>query len=305
MKSRHTQSRGCPMSKPFHVFFFVLMPKILLSRIAGWFCRRSVSRHLINWFIKKYNVALNEVEVPHDRFPTLNRFYTRRLLAGVHAISPEPDAVVSPVDAIIEDAGPVNGTRVMQVKENDYLLSDLLPASFHHTFIDGYFITLKIPTGEYHRVHAPVDGKITHTLYVPGTLFPLVEYMKKGIKNIYAKNERIAALIDTGKGKMTMCMVGAMCAGEISLSYSSIQSNAIKRKKLEKNHMVTAPKVQRGNEIAVFNLGSTVIMIFQADMFKPEHGMIGTRVRVGQKLGTLVEKRKYEFLEEYASESEA
>lgn len=295
--------KGIKMSKPFHVFFFLLLPKILFSRICGWVCKRAVSRHLINWFIRKFNVILEEVEVPFDRFPTLNRFFTRRLLPGVHKISPEADSVISPVDGIIEDAGPVNGTRIMQVKENDYLLSDILPASFQHTFIDGYFLTIRIPTGDYHRVHAPVDGKITHTLYVPGSLFPLVDYMKKGIRRIYAKNERVASLIDTGQGKMSLCMVGSMCRGEIVLDYTPLQTNARRRKKVEIAHGGCAPNISKGRQLAVFNLGSTVIMLFQCDMFHPEHGAIGTRVRVGDKLGSLVEKKALEFLDDYPSEA--
>ncbi len=291
------------MFKPFHVFFFMLVPKILLSRLAGFLCRRRFSKHLINWFIKKYNVVLDEVEVPHDRFATLNRFYTRHLLPGVHNFCEDQDAVISPVDGFIEDAGHINGTRVMQVKENDYLLSDILPASFHHTFIDGYFVTIRIPTGDYHRVHAPADGKITHTLYVPGSLFPLKDYIKKGIRRIYAKNERVASLIDTGLGKMSICLVGAMCQGEITLNYSSLQTNADKRKKTEKVHGIAAPKIIRGNEIAVFNLGSTVILMFQSDMFQPLHGAIGSRVRVGDKIGTLLEKKAIEFLDDYPSEA--
>jgi phosphatidylserine decarboxylase len=277
----------------FLIFFFHIIPKTFLSRIFGAFALTGLSRSLmLEWFIKRFNINMSEVDVPDGGFSSMDAFFTRRLKPGVHAVDETPNALVSPVDARIAQFGPITGTRVMQAKDIDYLLADLIPNHMHHFFIDGSFVTLYLSPQDYHRIHAPVDGDVMGYLYVPGKLFPVAEFMTNGVHRLFCKNERLITFIQTPFGKCAVVKVGAMNVGRISVTYDGVMSNTRPfRKKQE--HFYTAamqPSFNRGDELGAFHLGSTVVLLFEKDMADFMILREGMRLRMGQKFGTLKKK---------------
>ena len=281
-------------NNPLLVLFFRIIPKAFFSRIFGHFSRGILSRLFISKFVEKYNINLDEAIVPENGFENLNKLFVRRLKSGSRKIDRTKTSLVSPVDGIISQYGEVEGTRVLQAKGMDFLLADLLPADCHHYYIHGRFMTIYLSPSDYHRIHSPLDGKICGYLHVPGKLFPVMEAMVNGVQRIFTKNERIVTYINTEYGRCALVKIGAMNVGQISLDYDTAVSN--KKAFRKKSEVIypsdMCPQVRRGDEIAKFNLGSTVIMLFEKGMVAFDNFYPNARVQMGQKLGTLFSKNE-------------
>jgi phosphatidylserine decarboxylase len=269
------------------------MPKAFFSRIFGCFARlplgQTVLAPIIRFYCGKYHVNVDEIDPVEGGFRSFDQFFIRRLKKGVHTINPDPKAVVSPVDARIDQFGEITGTRIMQAKNIDYLVSNLIPAPIHHSFLDGTFVTLYLSPADYHRIHAPVDGAVNGMLHVPGKLFPVMEFAVNGIHGLFTINERLISYIKSDAGVCAVCKIGAMNVGRISVSYSDVVTNrSIFRRKREIIFPADfRPHVHRGDELGTFHLGSTVVLLFQKGMVNLDRLHIGQRVRVGEKIGTL------------------
>ncbi|WP_186365271.1 phosphatidylserine decarboxylase, partial [Siminovitchia fortis] len=68
---------------------------------------------------------------------------------------------------------------------------------------------------DYHRVHMPITGTLTETLYIPGELFSVNQITAENIPGLFARNERMVCLFDTELGRMAVVMVGAMIVAGI------------------------------------------------------------------------------------------
>lgn len=282
--------------KTLHIFLFRIIPKGILSRIFGRITRIPFPKSMLNMFIRvfcrKFNVKTEEIEHPVGGFKNFDHFFTRKLLPGVHTIDDKPLSVISPVDGRIDEFGLITGTRIMQAKDIDYLLPDLVQSPIHHTFLDGSFVTIYLSPADYHRIHCPVDGKITGVTHVPGKLFPVKEYVVNGLPGLFSKNERIVTHIQTPYGKCLVCMIGAMNVGRISISHDDLLTNKkMFRRRREISYVENMrPQVHKGDEIGTFHMGSTVILIFEKDMVDLEGFRFGSKIRMGEKLA-IINKR--------------
>ena len=93
-------------------------------------------------------------------------------------------------------------------------------------------------------------------------------------------------ILKTENGLLGVCKVGAMNVGRISLAYENIITNKTFRKKKEFFYSEEHKKnITIGNEIGVFNLGSTIILLFEKDMVEFENFAVGSKIRMGEKIG--------------------
>ncbi len=272
------------------IFLFRIIPTNLLSRIFGIITDIPfpgfILNRVIDWYCNKFSVKKDEMLIPDEGFRTLDKFFTRALKPGVIIPDNSPDAIVSPVDARIDQFGKIETDSIMQAKGLDYTLKDLLPSSFAENFINGSFITLYLSPGDYHRIHSPVKGIVTGYNYIPGKLFTVQEYMAKGLPGLFSKNERLITYMDSSAGRIAVCKIGAMNVGRISHSFSDVVTNKTFRKKKEIlfNKGNTSP-VNAGDELGIFHLGSTVIILFERDSIEFSDFTEGNTVRVGQRIG--------------------
>jgi phosphatidylserine decarboxylase len=270
-----------------------ILPLSLVSRMFGFFTRLPLPKFLlyplIQWFSKKYGVNTDEYVEPPGGFRTFNQFFTRTLKEGVRPIDASKKALVSPVDARIDQFGRIESGALIQAKGIDYSLEGLIPSKRHSVFRDGDFITLYLSPSDYHRIHSPVDGIIEGFLHVPGKLFTVQETMVSRMPRLFEINERIITFIRTERGMVAVCKVGATNVGRISLSYENVFTNRAFRSKREKIYAQSEMKrISRGQEIGVFNLGSTVIVLFEKNMVRFEGCELGNKVKFGEKIGELL-----------------
>lgn len=266
-----------------------LLSFAFISRFFGVFTRIRLPRRMlypvISWFSKKYGVNANEYNEPDGGFPTFNAFFTRTLKSGVRPIDASPSAVVSPVDARIDQFGHIESSTLIQAKGIEYSLEGLIPSDSHRQFYDGEFITLYLSPSDYHRIHSPVDGIIEGFLYVPGRLFTVQESLVRVLPRLFELNERITTFIRTSRGMVAVCKVGATNVGRISLSYENIFTNKMFRSKKERRYSERERKqISRGQEIGIFNLGSTVIVLFEKELVDFHDCTLGKKVKMGEKI---------------------
>ncbi len=281
------------MANEFIIFIFKIIPKSLLSRVFGYITRIPVPQFLLNpvirWYSGTFGVRTGEIVYPAGGFRTFNSFFTRKVKNGVHEIDTGRGAVVSPVDARIDQFGKIEKTSMIQAKGVFFSLEDLVPSESFKEFIDGSFMTLYLSPGDYHRIHSPVDGNVIGFFSIPGKLFTVQEFMVKGLQGLFSKNERMISYINTEYGLVGVCKVGAMNVGRIGVVYEEdYRSNRFFRRRreyfYEEDSQMT---LKRGDELARFNLGSTIVLLFQENMVKFSKIKCGDTVRVGQKIGTL------------------
>ncbi|MBW7458540.1 archaetidylserine decarboxylase [Paenibacillus sepulcri] len=245
-----------------------------ISRLTGRFAQSPASRRFIPRFARMYGIRVEEAEKRLDEYSTLNEFFTRRLKPGMRIVHEDTDAVVSPVDALITGCGPIKAGTILNVKGQDYTVEELLNRSPRvENYKNGYYIVLYLSPTDYHRIHTPVGGTIVEREHVPGKVYPVNDFGLRNMRRVLSRNERLITYIRHAHAETAVVKVGAM-------NVSSI-------KYVEPLHN----KVEKGEELAYFEFGSTVVLLTEEDTFTPRDDLqAGLKVKVGEKLGILLEK---------------
>lgn len=272
------------------LLLLVLLPKNIISRIAGWITRIPVPVPLreavIGSFAKLYRINLQEAEHPLKEYSSINHFFTRALRPGARPIDEDPMGIVSPVDAHITQFGDIRSGRIIQAKGIDYAMEDLLDwDDIHKNYYDGKYAVLYLSPQDYHRIHSPVDGMIRGYGYNPGKLFTVNSISVDGVHGLFPKNERLTTYIQTAQGLICVIKVGATNVGKISIKYEKFSTNKWIRFPRTIRYKQPIP-VKKGEEIARFEMGSTVILLFEKGMFEFKQGIkSGDTVRIGKPIG--------------------
>jgi phosphatidylserine decarboxylase len=251
-------------------------------------------RVAVRAYCKAYDVDLAECEVPKAGWDSFDAFFTRSLKPGVRPLDPEPDALVSPADGRVEDAGLIEVGSTLRVKGHTYSVGELLADRWAGSlYAGGQFAVIYLSPRDYHRVHAPVDGRVRSVRHVEGTLFPVNEIGVRHVPRLFARNERVVVEQTTPRhGPITTVMVGAIGVGRISVAFDPTLVTNSGRAYGESIYTASdAPELRRGDELGTFHLGSTVI-VFTG----PGSGLAlvkrpGQRVRMGEALLRMRERR--------------
>ncbi len=269
---------------------FRLLPTRLISRTWGKFTRTSASKHLIRPFVQTFKVDTREAEKDLSEYPTLNAFFTRKLKKGYRPIDEDPSGIISPVDGSVSASGICDQDRLMQIKGFEYTLFGLLrDGPMANRFIDGTYTTLYLSPRDYHRVHAPLDMEISGIGYMPGTLMPVNGPSVRWVEQLYTQNERLIIYARTSVGMIAVVLVGAHCVGSISLSFHDLVTNSPGRgpARLEFERSV---EMKKGDELGMFQMGSTVVVLFEKGRVELALPQLGMPVRLGQKIASIVDK---------------
>jgi len=273
------------------LLIFKYLPKGFISRVFGGVALiplpEPVLKRIIDWYCAKFGVNLDEAVIPESGFRNLNEFFTRKLKNGARVIDKDAKSVVATTDSRVDQYGNITEERIIQAKGITYSVRDLIPSGEAEKYIGGKFITLYLSPGDYHRIHSPVAGKITGFFNIPGKLYTVQEYMVNNLPDLFAVNERLITYIKTTKGNVAVCKIGAINVGKISLSYDKAVTNKFIRKRYE--HFYPEKEripVKKGDELGIFNLGSTVIILFEKGMIDFRKLKYGQKVKMGEKIGT-------------------
>jgi phosphatidylserine decarboxylase len=278
------------------VWLQYLLPQHGISRLVliatrvrkPWF-----KNALIRGFLRMFDVDMQDaVEIDPLRYPTFNAFFTRALRPGTRPLAPDPDAIASPVDGTLSEYGAIDGDSLLQAKGRRYTLADLLAGrTWARRFEGGSFATIYLAPFNYHRIHMPVRGSLQETWYVPGRLFSVNMVTARLVPRLFARNERIVALFDTQAGAFALVMVGALNVGSMATVWAGDIAPASRRvgaRRVLTRLPDTALTLEKGAEFGRFNMGSTVILLFEPKRMHWHAALSpGLHVRLGETLGVL------------------
>lgn len=220
-------------------------------------------------------------------FNHFNEFFTRELEPASRPISDH--ICISPVDGSISQFGSIDRQTLVQAKGQQYTLDQLFAgnAEIASLFNQGCFITLYLSPGDYHRIHMPVDGRLLKTLYVPGQLFSVNTRSTRIVKNLFTRNERIINLFETAYGPMVLVMVGAIFVSSMQTDWQGVitPTENFKTDSYDYASHGESYLYNKGDDIARFNMGSTVILLFAKGAFEWRKDLInGSAIKTGMAL---------------------
>lgn len=254
------------------------VPAAAWSRLVGRVARLPlpgpVLRRLISGYSHLLDVEMDEAAVPEGGFSTFGEFFARELVPGARRVDDTPGALVAPCDGVVTAAGELRrgaSDLRFKVKGRDFSVSELVERRGWWDDVDeGGFAVVYLSPADYHRVHCPVEGELRGLWRLPGTCWPVNRLGAALAPQAIVRNERVVFDLAADAGPVALVMVGALAVREIEVTLPGAEA---------------APAgvvVNRAQEIAVFNLGSTVVMLWQGRArldVRP-----GQRVRVGERV---------------------
>lgn len=266
-----------------------VVPQHQLSRVVGKLAASEnpiVKNTVIQAFKAQYGIDMSIAEQSNAlKYKSFNEFFTRSLKDGVRAIDTDPKSIVSPADGAISQLGKIEQGDIFQAKGQTFSVEKLIAdPQLAEPFKNGQFATVYLSPKDYHRVHMPVAGTLTETLYVPGELFSVNQTTAENIPGLFARNERMVCLFDTELGRMAVVLVGAMIVAGIE-TVATGKVKPIGRLELNQHDVF----LEKGAELGRFYLGSTAVILFEQDkMVWDAAFQANSTVVMGEALGHAV-----------------
>ncbi|MBX7231864.1 MAG: archaetidylserine decarboxylase [Bdellovibrionales bacterium] len=267
----------------------LIVPKNILSRIFGYFSEKRWpdpwNQWILNWFIKKYRLNMHEAEGPVESYVTLQKLFTRKLKSNLRPLAKSP--LVHPCDGELTIVGKIDSGSLIQAKGLKYSVAELVQDSELAKRLEGggYATYYLCPT-DYHRVHSPCNGFVSKLFYQPGALWPVNHWSVRNVSNLFSKNERLIfqyRIYQEGQAgipsqpsienqenafaHVVVVMVGATNVGKMGtplaekLFTNSWCGGQPREINFSPNNFVSV-----GQEIGIFNLGSTVILLWDKNL---------------------------------------
>jgi phosphatidylserine decarboxylase len=267
-----------------------LVPQHALSRFGGRLAASTnprLSQFLIRNFARVYDINLAEAERETlSEYQSFNDFFTRSLKPDARPLPADSLGVISPADGAVSQAGIIERGRLLQAKGHTYAIDSLLGESAPE-FNGGSFVTVYLAPGDYHRVHAPVRGRLVKTRAIPGALYSVNGATESSIEGLFARNERLVCEFQTTHGRVMVVLVGAMIVASIETVWEGPRS-PYRREQLTQFEQDQSRFYARGAEIGRFLLGSTVIVCFERHRAHLDPNLQpGHRVRMGESIARL------------------
>ncbi len=273
-------------------FLFQLFPHHFVSRFTFWLTRLQtpLKNPAIRLFIRAFDVDMSESEHQSaENYISFNQFFTRKLVAGSRPIDANANSIACPADGCISQITEYQDRQAIQAKGQDFSMSQLLGGENEYGTLceSGSFATIYLSPRNYHRVHMPFDGELVEMIYVPGRLFSVAPYSIEVVKGLYSRNERVVSIFKTEIGYMAVVMVGAVNVAAIEMAWEGLVTPPHGKKIVRKTY--SNIKLKKGDELGIFNMGSTAIIAFEASKVEWHNNLqIQQVVQMGQTLGEVI-----------------
>ena len=248
-----------------------------LSAFFGWLANLRLPHFLLRRIIQNFAASngssLSAYDFDIEKVATFNQFFTRRFQVGAR---PFAGAIAAPAEAFCSIFGVIEAGLLYQIKGKSYPMRTLLG---QETGLNsgGSYLTLYLSPADYHGVHAPFDSTIHSVRYISGDLHSVNAQNIRQKDNIYCTNERIVLSGVSEFGVFYMILVGAVIVGKIKLH---IIKDCKSGNCYENLHIAC----KQGDELAMFELGSTVILILPTLHLASLPLSENEKVKLGQKL---------------------
>lgn len=196
-----------------------------------------------------------------------------------------------------------------------------------------YYIVVYLAPGDYHRFHSPVSWIVEARRHFAGELYSVSPYLQRTLPGLFTLNERVVLLGRWRWGFFSYTPVGATNVGSIVVNFdrelrtNSLTTDTAADRAAEEaakrgepysgfaeatyegaSSLLKGHALKRGEEMGGFQLGSTIVMVFEApkghrpsfdEGFKGAGGeeerkggfkwnvQRGQKVKVGEALGSI------------------
>ena len=241
-----------------------VLPRQQISRAAGRLADRAwspqVGRLVVDTYCRLYDVDLSDC-AQRSGWDSFDAFFTRSLRQGARPMPEDPRVIVSPADGVLATIGDVDDAARFLVKGRPYSTSELVGGDAEAArYRGGKGCVVYLSPRDYHRVHAPVGGRIARVSSMPGDYFPVNDLGVKFVPNLFARNRRVAVAIDTpesvGLGRVTVVFVAAIVVGRITVT-------GFPERDVPFGEFAPDLPIARGEELGMFHLGSTAVVFFE------------------------------------------
>ncbi len=243
-----------------------LLPKRALTlgagRAAAVRIPVALRRGIYGVFARAVGADVQEAELPLERYPTFNDFFSRRLRDGARPWAAS-GALGAPADGRLDASGHVEAGRLIQAKGIDYALSDLLAdVGLAARLEGGAYATVYLSPADYHRVHAPTSLRVDRVRHIGGELWPVNGLSVPFVDGLFRRNERVVFSFETEDGiPGALVMIGATVVGAITVANTEV-SFVHRHDRTSDEHVFSSPwRVAAGGELGAFLLGSTVVLV--------------------------------------------
>jgi phosphatidylserine decarboxylase len=261
----------------------------------------------IKQIIKHYGVNMDEARVQDiNAFSSFNEFFTRELKPEARPLSTEKNAIVSPADGVVSQAGNITAGDIFQAKGKSFTVTDLLGGSEQRAapFNDGIFSTIYLSPKDYHRLHMPLTGTLKEMVHVPGRLFSVNAATTETVPGLFARNERVCCVFDTEAGQMALILVGAIFVSSVETVWHGVVTPPTITSVQNWLYDNNAPTLQKGEEMGRFNMGSTIIVLFAKDNAQWNADFTANKaVKLGEMMGNSLQKSELESVKSNAFSS--
>lgn len=237
------------------------------SKLLRTFTRSRLSRPLIKPFSRAYHVQESEMEYPINHYHSLQEFFTRRLKHDARTIDQSTNTLISPVDGILSDMGPLSSSHRFYIKDRLYNMREILgsekkAAAYQH----GYFFILYLSPRHYHRIHFPINGTLVSRYALGEKSYPVNSLGTRLGNDPFSTNYRLISELATDFGKVAIVKIGALNINSIHVSHSSTTCS-------------------KGEEIGYFSFGSTVLLFVENHAHFQPQAQLNNEVNYGQPIG--------------------
>lgn len=266
------------------------IPRHALTRFMGWFSKIELMpirmASIAAW---KFFCDVDFRDARTTKFRSLHQAFIRELQPGSRAIDPAPDIVTSPCDAIVGAFGRIDGGLALQVKGMPYPVVDLFGSAREAShFEGGWYVTLRLTAGMYHRFHAPHDIVAEQLRYISGDTWNVNPIALKRIERLFCKNERapLVVRIEDTALRLVLVPVAAVLVASIRMPWLESRHNIRhggQRTQRFEHHF------RKGEEMGWFEHGSTIV-VFAPPECPPVRGLqTGDMIRMGQPMLRITE----------------
>ncbi|KAI6083726.1 putative phosphatidylserine decarboxylase [Hypoxylon rubiginosum] len=231
------------------------------------------------------NYRMEHYLEPRGGWKTFNHFFARNTKPGYRAIANIDDArtIVSPADSAYENKWPVDEDSCVDIKGLKWPISELLKDSeYDDKFKGGIFMHSFLGPNDYHRVHAPVGGKVLEARLIKGQVYFEVTVDNEGQLHSCRKT-----LSSSNTAGYQFCQMRGLLVLETKIGLVAVLPIGMAQ---VSSVILTAEKGRtlfKGEEVAYFQFGgSDVVMVFQASSNVQFTATPGVHYDMGETIAT-------------------
>lgn len=231
-------------------------------------------------FIQNFHIQIDQFEKGsleekpiETSYKSFNEFFIRKFKSGQRPFTQNDREMGAFAEARYFGHAAMTDELTIPVKGSMLRVVDLIgDNALAEDFIGGPLMVARLCPVDYHRYHYPDDGRTVKSFSVPGDLHSVNPLALKYRQDIFIKNERRVAILETAHfGKLAYIEVGATCVGKIVQSFEE------------------SKPFRKGDEKGYFLFGgSTVVLCGEkgrwtpsADMLKNTAAGIETYIQLG------------------------